>query len=65
MFFCEICRYFLLFVFVASGRVLFVGIFFEYLVEVKGSGRIKVLVNEVGQYKEVVGFDCPSVWKCL
>ena len=40
-------------------------IFFEYLVEVKGSGQIKVLVNEVGQYKEVVGFDCPSVWKCL
>ena len=41
------------------------GISFEYLVEVKGSGRIKALVNEVGQYKEVVGFDCPSVWKCL
>ena len=35
--------------------------FFLISVEVKGSGRIKAWVNAVGQYKEVIGFDCPSV----
>ena len=38
-------------------------ILFEYLVEVKRSGEIKVLVNEAGQYKGAVGFDCSLVWK--
>ena len=31
----------------------------------KGQGGLKCLVNGVGQYNEVVGFDYTSVWKCL